>query len=598
MPIVVQKFGGTSVADPERIMAAARKAIQEQDDGNQVVVVVSAMGKTTNRLIELAREVTDNPPPRDMDMLLSIGEQQTVAIMSMAIAKLGYKAFGITGPQLGIETNSEHTVARIRSIRTDRIRSLLDGGAIVVAAGFQGVDEEGNITTLGRGGSDTTAVALAAELRAKCDIYTDVDGVYTADPRIAPTARRLEKISYDEMLELASLGAGVMHSRSIEFAKKFAVPIRVISSMTAGPGTDICRETESLEQPVCGSAIVPDEARISIHRIPDQPGTALTLFSAIANENISVDMVVQNKAAAGTADVSFTVMKDDLRKTLRITQSLADQLGAERVTYDDSVSKISVVGSGMAHQPGVASHVFRALADAGININMITTSTIKISVLVASSQAGPALWAIHQAFQLDKPPSDRTIATSPPPPVTAADEKGAGGTLCDELELAINEDLTIEDVWLDSNQSLVTIANIPDKPGLAAAVFENIARDDIVVDMIVQDAGIGGHANLSFTVPREDSARTGEVAERLVQEFKGGPVSENADIAILCVAGVGLRSHAGVAIPMFRALAGPNPDSDGINVRLINTSEVRVSVVVDANDGEEAFQRLKAAFGY
>ncbi len=594
MAIIVQKFGGTSVADTEKIAAAARKAIRAWKEGNQVVVVVSAMGKNTDRLVDLAAQLNGDPPAREMDMLLSTGEQQSVALMAMAIHAMGHKAIGMSGFQLGIVTVSMHTLARIQSIDTERILRELNAGRIVIAAGFQGIDKEGNITTLGRGGSDTTAVALAAVLRAeRCVINTDVRGVFTIDPRLVPTARKLEKISYDEMLELASLGAGVMHSRSIEFAKKFRVPVYVRSSFQDDSGTLIGPQPESVEQPICGAAIVKDEARVTILDVDDRPGMAAKLFSAIANQNILVDMVIQNQGERGKTDMSFTVLRKDLNKTLKITQKISQQLNATGVTFDDAVSKISLVGLGMETQPGVAGRMFRALADAGVNISMITTSRIKISVLVAQQQARVALWAVHQAFQLDRPPEERSIpaavAQSKPPHDATADIKH-------ELELAINEDLTIENVWRDDQQALITISQVPDEPGLAAAVFEAVAADHILVDMIVQDAPVKRSANLSFTVPRANLKTSIESVKRLAEELGAGPVSESEEIDILSVSGVGLRSHTGVAIPMFRALAGDDPDSEGINVRLINTSEVCVSVIVDAKDGEQALTRLKTAF--
>ncbi|OYV87580.1 MAG: aspartate kinase, partial [Planctomycetia bacterium 21-64-5] len=383
MPLIVQKFGGTSVADSKKILAAARKAIRAQQEGNQVVVVVSAMGHNTDLLIDLANEITDNPPAREMDMLLSTGEQVSVALMAMAIESLGYKAISMTGAQIGIKTDSTHTKARIHSISTDRMRRALDEGKIVIAAGFQGVDEESNITTLGRGGSDTTAVALAAVLSADaCEIYTDVDGVYTTDPRVLPEARRVKQVSYDEMLELASLGAGVMHSRSIEFAKKFSVPIHVRSSFSDIPGTMIVTDAEAAGQAVGGATLVKNESRVTILGVPDRPGTSHAIFSKIAAKNISVDMIVQNVGSDAQADISFTVIRDDLPATLQAVATAAKELGAEGYTHDENVSKVSVVGLGMATQTGVAQKMFRALADAKVNIEMISTSEIKISVLV------------------------------------------------------------------------------------------------------------------------------------------------------------------------------------------------------------------------
>src|SRR5688572_20858931 len=355
MGLIVQKFGGTSVADSQKILAAARKAIRAQKEGNQIVMVVSAMGHQTDMLVDLAEQITDRPDPREMDMLLSTGEQVSVALMAMAIHSLGSKAVSLTGAQIGIKTDSKHTKARIKSIETARLRKLLDEGNIVIAAGFQGIDDDFNITTLGRGGSDTTAVALAAVLRADaCEIYTDVDGVYTTDPRVVPEARRVSRIGYDEMLELASLGAGVMHSRSIEFGKKFDVPIHVRSSFTDQPGTMIVSEPERPDLPVSGAAITKDEARITVQGVSDKPGSSLEIFSRIAAKNISVDMIVQNVGESGRADISFTVPRNELDTALEAVREAVANVGAEGITSDDSVAKVSVVGLGMARQTGVA----------------------------------------------------------------------------------------------------------------------------------------------------------------------------------------------------------------------------------------------------
>jgi aspartate kinase len=414
MSIIVQKFGGSSVADSQKILAAARKAIRAQIEGNQVVTVVSAMGKNTDMLVELARQISEEPPAREMDMLLSTGEQVSVALMAMAIHSLGHEAISLTGAQIGIVTDSSHTKARIQSISTERMREAMDAGKIVIAAGFQGIDAEFNITTLGRGGSDTTAVALAAVLRAdSCEIYTDVDGIYTTDPRVVPEARRVRRISYDEMLELASAGAGVMHNRSIEFAKKFCVPVHVRSSFSDTPGTMIGAEPEASDLPVCGAAMEKNEARITVLGVPDRPGAAMTVFSKVAAKNIAMDMIVQNVGAAGQADISFTVFRDELPVALKAVDAAVAELEAEGRSYDDEVSKISIVGLGMATQTGVAERMFRSLAEAGINILMITTSEIKISVLVERRYAPDALRTVHEAFELDQEPAGG--AGAPPP---------------------------------------------------------------------------------------------------------------------------------------------------------------------------------------
>ncbi|HZZ29753.1 MAG TPA: aspartate kinase [Pirellulales bacterium] len=586
MRIVVQKFGGTSVADSQKILAAARKAIRTQQQGNQVVMVVSAMGHQTDHLVDLAGQITDRPSAREMDMLLSTGEQVSVALMAMAIQSLGSKAVSLTGAQIGIRTDSTHTKARIHSISTDRMRQLLDEGNIVIAAGFQGIDENFNITTLGRGGSDTTAVALAAVLRADaCEIYTDVDGVYTTDPRQLPEARRLKRISYDEMLELASLGAAVMHSRSIEFAKKFNVPIHVRSSFSDVPGTMIVAESESTKQPVSGAALVKDEARVTMEAVPDRPGISHAIFSQLAQRHIAVDMIVQNVSAGGKADISFTVPRNDLAQTLEIAKEAAVELGGANVSHDDDVAKLSVVGLGMARQTGVAQKMFNALGEAGINIETITTSEIKISVLIAREQALPALRAVHAAFGLNKEPANGGPGDS-----------GAHALLSTALdivrELQGMEDLTIDEITLDEKQARVSIEAVPDRPGTAAALFKEIAAASIFVDMIVQSYSRAGKANLTFTVPEADLQRSAAIAQSVASQCGCGSVSSSPKIDKISVQGIGMRSHSGVALGLFKSLSDA-----GINLDLMSTSEVRVNVLVDGAVGQRALACLQTTFG-
>jgi aspartate kinase len=466
MALVVQKFGGTSVADPQKILAAAGKAIARQQAGHQVVVVVSAMGHQTDVLVDLAKQISERPSAREMDMLLSTGEQVSVALFAMAIQSLGHKAVSLTGAQIGIRTDSTHTKARIRSISTDHVKKLLDDGAIVIAAGFQGIDQNGNITTLGRGGSDTTAVALAAVLDADlCEIYTDVDGIYTTDPRMLPKARRLASISYDEMLELASLGAGVMHSRSIEFAKKFGVKVLVRSSFKDMPGTVILAAEESTPRPASGVALAKDEARITLENVPDQPGSSHALFSQLAASGIAVDMIVQNVGQGGQADISFTVPADDLAESLELSQRVAQQLGATGVSHDAELAKVSVVGVGMAHAEGVAGRMFKALSREKINVRMITTSEIKISVLVDRKDGAAAVQAVHQAFGLEAESAGGEADVAGPHLVKSS-------PLDVVRRLEGMEDLAIEDCQLDSSQALVTFTDLPDTPGVAADVFE------------------------------------------------------------------------------------------------------------------------------
>jgi aspartate kinase len=594
MPLIVQKFGGSSVADTQKILAAARKAIRAQQEGNQVVTVVSAMGDSTDDLIDLAKQISDNPPAREMDMLLSTGEQVSVALMAMAVHALGSRAVSMTGAQMGIETSSVHGKARINTIRSDRLKKALDAGNIVIAAGFQGIDENFNITTLGRGGSDTTAVALAAVLGADaCEIYTDVDGVYTTDPRLLPEARRVKQISYDEMLELASLGAGVMHSRSIEFGKKFDVPIHVRSSFSDISGTMIVAQGEAPNQAVCGATLVKNEARITILGVPDVPGSSFSVFSKIAAKNVTVDMIVQNVAADGRADISFTVVRDELATTLKAVEEAVAELGAEGLTSDENVSKASVVGLGMASQTGVAQRMFRSLADAGINIQMITTSEIKISVLVDREQGPAALRTVHQAFELQKPPANAVteVSTGSHSAHAVASPDAAADVVARLQNVQGMEELTIDDIQLDDTQARLTISGVPDAPGIAAQVFEQIARDGIFVDMIVQSFGRNGKANLSLTVPRDALTKALKTAEELAKKFSCGPISSAPKVAKLSVSGIGMRSHTGVAIRMFRALA-----EAGINVEMINTSEVRVNVVVDGAKGAAGLAALQKAF--
>jgi aspartate kinase len=587
MPIIVQKFGGTSVATPEKIRVAARRAIRAQQEGKQVVMVVSAMGHQTDHLVDLAKQISDDPSAREMDMLLSTGEQVSVALMAMAIHSLGQEAVSLTGAQIGIRTDSSHTKARIRSISTDRMRKLLGDGKIVIAAGFQGIDEDFNITTLGRGGSDTTAVALAAVLNADaCEIYTDVDGVFTTDPRLVAEARKLDRVSHDEILELASLGAGVMHSRSIEFGKKFNVPIHVRNSASFSdePGTVIGAESESADRAVSGAALTKNEAQITVASVPDQPGTSLAIFSKLAAVNVAVDMIVQNPGAEGSADISFTVLEDDLTKALGAVKKAAAELGADEVLHDASVSKVSIVGLGMATQTGVADRMFRALADEGINIEAITTSEIKVSVLVKREQALAALRAVHNEFELHKPPRDRVKFGE----VAAA--TGRSDALDIVVRLQRMEDLAIESVSLDQSQAQMTLFDVPDRPGISARIFESIASENILVDTIVQSIGRDGLADISFTVKRNDLDRAQRVLKALSGEL-GGEVRVEPAVAILSVKGIGIRSHTGVGLRMFQALSRA-----GINVEMVSTSELRVNVVVEADKGEAGLAALKSAF--
>lgn len=404
MGIVVQKYGGSSVADVEKIKHVAGRIVRTKKQGHDVVVVVSAMGKTTDELIALAKSISPNPPEREMDMLLATGEQVSIALVAMAIHELGYEAISFTGPQVGIITDSSFSKARIRHVNTDRIMQALREGKIVVVAGFQGVTMDGHITTLGRGGSDTTAVALAAALGASvCDIFTDVDGVYTADPRIVKDARRIDVISYEEMLELASLGAKVLHSRSVELARKFNVPLRVRSTFSDGEGTKVIGETRMMEDiVVSGVAADKNQAKISLIGVPDRPGVAARVFQALSANNINVDMIIQNASVEGITDMSFTVAETELPKAIEVVEELKEELNFKGVVWDRNIAKVSAVGIGMRSHAGVAARMFKALADCGINIQMISTSEIKISCVIEKRFADQAVRAIHDAFELGK----------------------------------------------------------------------------------------------------------------------------------------------------------------------------------------------------
>lgn len=404
MALIVQKYGGTSVGTVERIHRVAERVERAQKDGHQVVVVLSAMSGETDRLLKLAHEVTGAPDERELDMLLSTGERVTIALLAMELRGRGVNARSFTGRQVGIYTDSAHTKARISRVTADRIKEALSAGVIPVVAGFQGINASSDVTTLGRGGSDLTAVALAAALKAdRCIIYTDVDGVYTADPNIVPAARRLDKISYEEMLEMASLGAKVLQSRSVEFAAKYSVPVEVNSSFKEGKGTLVTREDADMEG-VMVSGVTGDrnQAKITIVGVPDRPGIAARVFGAVANANIVVDMIIQNVSQASTTDISFTVPKADLRNAVDLVQRLSEEIGARSVAVTESIAKVSLIGVGMRSHSGVAAKMFEVLSREGVNIMMISTSEIKISCVIEEKYLELAMRTLHTAFGLDR----------------------------------------------------------------------------------------------------------------------------------------------------------------------------------------------------
>lgn len=409
MSLIVQKFGGTSVGSVERIKAVAEKVSRFREQGHDMIVVVSAMSGETNRLIALAHEIMETPTPRELDVLVSTGEQVTISLLCMALHELGCGARSYTGSQVRILTDEAHTKARIKEVDDRRIHADLQAGNVVVIAGFQGVDDNGNITTLGRGGSDTTAVAIAAALKAdECQIYTDVDGVYTTDPRVVENARRLDHITFEEMLEMASLGSKVLQIRSVEFAGKYNVPLRVLHSFQEGPGTLISLEERAeMEMPsIAGIAFNRDEAKLTVAGVPDTPGVAYQVLGPVGEANIEVDVIVQNVAEDNTTDITFTVHRNDLKRAEAILRGVAEELGARQVKTDARIVKVSLVGVGMRSHAGIAARMFKTLAEEGINIQLITTSEIKISVVVDEKYLELAVRSLHAAFELDKAPED------------------------------------------------------------------------------------------------------------------------------------------------------------------------------------------------
>ena len=599
---VVMKFGGTSVGETSRVRRAAARAVAARDAGERVVMVVSARGKKTDELVRLAAEFGVDPPARELDMLLATGEQESVALMAMALREAGADAVSLTGGQIGIATDETFGKARIRAIRTDRLQEHLDAGRIVVAAGFQGVSESGDITTLGRGGSDLTAAALAAVLGAdRCEIYTDVPGVFTTDPRVVSDARKLDRIGYDEMLELASLGAGVMHSRSIEFAGKYGVPVVVRSSLTDEPGTLIGRtQTGDAGPDVTGLALVRDAARVTLAGLPDRPGVMKDIFRRMADRAIPLDMVVQDLSVAGVAEVSFTVPQEDLAGALSAGQAAVKAVGQGEVTVGTELAKISAVGAGMRERPGVAAAMFRTLAGIGCNVELVTTSEIKVSCLVARDRADEALRAVHAAFRLHEPHAGADGSAGEP---LSAEERRVRAVV---EGLRGMEDIVVADVLLDRDQARLSVRPVPDRPGVLADLFEAVAgcppradgsavapvEQGATVDMIVQNVSHSGHAAISFTVPEGEARPAASLAAVPAGRWGEGEVQTDAAVAKLTVSGVGLRSHTGVGLKLFAALA-----EAGVNAQLIGTSEMRVSVILAADEADAALAAVRAAFG-
>lgn len=590
MALIVQKYGGTSVGSVERIQAVAQRVRQTVAEGNQVAVVVSAMGKTTDGLVKLAQEISSQPSRREMDMLLSTGEQVSIALLSMALQALGQDAISLTGAQVGIVTESEHTRARILDIRTDRIRRHLQDGKVVVVAGFQGISQSSDleITTLGRGGSDTSAVALAAALQADtCEIYTDVPGILTTDPRLVPDAQLMRDITCDEMLELASLGAKVLHPRAVEIARNYGVPLVVRSSWTQEPGTRVIaplrspRSLEGLElaHPVDAVEFDTNQAKVALLRIPDRPGIAARLFGEIAAQNLNIDLVIQSIHEGNTNDIAFTVAQPSLVRAEAVAAAIApalretptDTTQAE-VIVDQRIAKVSIAGAGMIGRPGVAAKMFSTLAAAGVNIQMISTSEVKVSCTIDAEDCDLAITALCNAFQVTCSPLEAESAA----PSATPEVRGAA---------------------LDLKQAQVAVRHVPDRPGMAARIFALLAEAGVSVDMIIQSQRcrlVNGLAtrDIAFTVAQADAEQARTIVEAAATELGCGEVLVNVAIAKVSVVGMGMIETPGVAARMFKALA-----DDGINIQMIATSEIKISCLVNEADGVKALKAVHGAFG-
>ncbi|MBD2514874.1 aspartate kinase [Nostoc sp. FACHB-973] len=616
MALIVQKFGGTSVGSVERIQAVAVRVCKTVKAGNSVVVVVSAMGKTTDGLVKLANEISPNPNRREMDMLLSTGEQVTIALLSMALQELGQPAISMTGAQVGIVTEAEHSRARILHIETTRLTRQLKVGKVVVVAGFQGISsaEELEITTLGRGGSDTSAVALAAALGANfCEIYTDVPGILTTDPRLVPEAQLMDAISCNEMLELASLGAKVLHPRAVEIARNYGVPLVVRSSWTDDPGTWVTsakpqgRSLINLEiaRPVDAVEFDADQAKVALLRVPDKPGVAGRLFSEIARQKVDVDLIIQSIHEGNSNDIAFTVTTPILKRAEAVAAAIAPALRnpsnpkseEAEVMVERNIAKVSIAGAGMIGRPGVAAKMFATLAEANVNIQMISTSEVKVSCVVDAAECDRAVTALRSAFEIEAGEGKRD----------EGDEEARGDeeVVRDKLILLSPSSPSspssphhppVRGVALDLNQARLAIRQLPDRPGMAAKLFGLLAQHNISVDMIIQSQRcrvIDGVArrDIAFTVSQIDGENAKELLTQVAAELGWGEVVLDSAIAKVSIVGTGMVGQPGVAAKMFEALA-----QQQINIQMIATSEIKISCVVAQDQGVKALQAIHNAF--
>ena len=587
MALIVQKYGGTSVGSVERIQAVATRVKKTVKAGNSVVVVVSAMGKTTDGLVKLAHDISKTPSRREMDMLLSTGEQVTIALLSMALQEIDQPAISMTGAQVGIVTEAEHSRARILHIETERLMRQINGGKVVVVAGFQGISstEELEITTLGRGGSDTSAVAIAAAIGADfCEIYTDVPGILTTDPRLVPEAQLLTEITSDEMLELASLGAKVLHPRAVEIARNYGVPLVVRSSWTDQPGTwvttpprqDRALVNLELARPVDAVEFDIQQAKVALLRVPDRPGVAAQLFGEISQQNVDVDLIIQSIHEGNTNDIAFTVNSSILKRAEAVSLAIAPIFKNQHtsdeaeVMVEKDTAKVSIVGAGMIGRPGVAAQMFKTLAEAGVNIQMISTSEVKVSCVVDAVDCDRAIAALCHTFEIN---SSSTALASPSANTPA-----------------------VRGVALDMNQARIAIRQVPNRPGMAAKLFGFLAEYNISVDMIIQSQRcriVDGvpRRDIAFTVARMDAENAQQKLQQVAAEFDWGEVVLDQAIAKVSIVGSGMVGQPGIAAKMFTALA-----KNHINIQMIATSEIKISCVVEEDEGVKALQVIHSAF--
>ena len=591
MALIVQKFGGTSVGTVERIQSVAQRILKTVKEDNQVIVVVSAMGKTTDTLVNLANAISTKPSRREMDMLLSTGEQVTISLLSMALQEIGQSAISLTGAQVGIVTEAEYGRARILEVKTSRIERHLNQGKVIVVAGFQGVcnQEDLEITTLGRGGSDTSAVALAVALGAsKCEIYTDVPGILTTDPRIVPEAQLMEEITADEMLELASLGANVLHPRAVEIARNYGMPLVVRSSWSDEPGTKILTPTtkplsiEGLEitKAVDGVEFDIDQGKVALLRVPDFPGVAARLFGEIASNDIDVDLIIQSIHEENTNDIAFTVAEDILEKARKAVENVAPLLRNEseiknqaEVSIDPKIAKVSIAGAGMIGRPGIAAKMFQTLADAQVNIEMISTSEVKVSCLIAQESMEISINALCKAFDIASSPLSTSGVSS-----------------------QSSIDTAVRGVALDKDQARLALLNIRDQPGMAAKIFGLLSRENISVDMIIQSQRcrvINGVTtrDLAFTVSQDDAIAAKNILEEIKPLLIDGEILVDQNIAKVSIVGSGMINQPGVASRFFEALA-----KNKINISMIATSEIKISCVIDQDQSNTAVMAVHKAF--